>query len=516
MNVPVTRPARGDFVAAVTVALVLIPQALAYATIAGLDPVYGLYAAVAAPLAGALVGSSPYLATGPVAVTSLLTFGALAPLAEPRTLEFAGLAAVLAVVVGLVRVGLGLVGAGPIAYLMSQPVVVSFTTAGALLIISTQVPGVLGTESDADNPLLGAVQALARPGDWSWTDIALGLGAAVLLLGGRRVSALFPGALVAVIAAAAWSHLTGYDGATVGEVEVGLALPGGFSAGDVVSLLVPGVVIAVVGFAEPASIARRYAAEDRQPWDSNREFVGQGLANIASGAAGGFPVGGSFSRTALNRMSGGRTRWSGAFTGLLVLLVLPLIGLIAALPVAVLSGIVIGAVVSLVDLGALRDYWRWSKPQLAVVAVTFGATVLLAPQVERGVILGVVAALVVHLWREMQVAVPADVVGDTLHLRPSGVLYFGSAPAVERALNQHIAEHPHLDRVVLDLEAVGRLDLTGALMLRDLLEEVRAAGGTMEIRGAGSHAARLLTRVLGAGTPVRRRRQESRAERPDR
>ncbi len=136
-----TRPAGGDVVAAFSVALVLIPQSLAYAAIAGVDPVYGLYAAVAAPIAGAFIGSSPYLQTGPVAMTSLLTFGALAPLAEPETVEFAGLAAVLALVVGLVRLGIGLVGAGPVAYLMSQPVVVSFTTAGAILIISTQVPG---------------------------------------------------------------------------------------------------------------------------------------------------------------------------------------------------------------------------------------------------------------------------------------------------------------------------------------------------------------------------------------
>jgi SulP family sulfate permease len=251
-----TRPARGDFLAAVSVALVLVPQALAYAVIAGVDPVYGLYAAVAAPIAGALVGSSPYLQTGPVAVTSLLTFGALAPLAEPRSVEFAGLAAILAIIVGLVRITLGLVGAGPIAYLMSQPVVVSFTTAAALIIIGTQVPGLLGVDVDADNPLVGAALALADPSEWSLADVALGLGAAALLLGGRRLSALFPGALVAVVAGTAWSHLSGFDGAVVGDVDLGLSLPGGFSAGDTLSLLVPGLVIAVVGFAEPASIAR--------------------------------------------------------------------------------------------------------------------------------------------------------------------------------------------------------------------------------------------------------------------
>lgn len=494
-----TRPVRGDVVAAVSVALVLVPQALAYAAIAGLDPVYGLYAAVAAPIAGALIGSSPYLQTGPVAVTSLLTFGALAPLAEPRSLEFAGLAAVLAVIVGLVRIGIGIVGAGPVAYLMSQPVVVSFTTAAALIIIGTQVPGLLGVDVDAGNPLVGAARALSDPSAWSAADVVLGLGAVTVLLGGRRLSALFPGALVAVVAATVWSHTAGFDGAVVGDVDLALSLPGGFSGGDVLSLLVPGLVIAVVGFAEPASIARTYAAMDRQPWDSNREFVGQGLANVAAGVAGSFPVGGSFSRTSLNRLSGARTRWSGAFTGLLVLAALPLMDLLASLPISVLSGLVIGAVVSLVDLRAPRLYWRWSKPQLVVALVTAGSTLVLAPRVERGVILGVLAALAVHLWREMRVPVPASADAGVLHLRPTGVLYFGSAPAVERALSALIVEHPDVERVVLHLDRVGRIDLTGALMLRDLLEETLAGGRRLEITGARGHAARLLDRVLGAG-----------------
>lgn len=492
----VTRPARGDVVAAITVTLVLIPQAIAYAAIAGVDPVYGLYAAAAAPLAGALVGSSPYLQTGPVAVTALLTFGALAPLAEPRTLEFAGLAAVLALIVGVIRVGIGLIGAGPIAYLMSQPVVVSFTTAGALLIIGTQVPGLLGMESVAGNPLRSAALALAEPSAWSWADLVLGLGSLALLLGGKKLWRLFPGALVAVVAGTVWSRFVGYDGAVVGEVVLELRAPRGIAVQDLAALLVPGLVIALVGFAEPASIARRYAALDRQPWDANREFVGQGLANLAAGAVGSFPVGGSFSRTGLNRMSGARTRWSGALPGFFVLAALPAVNQLAALPISVLSGIVIGSVVSLVDVRAVLLYWRWSKPQLMVGLVTALATMLAAPRVERGVILGVAAALAVHLWREMRVAVPAEVEGGALHLRPTGVLYFGSAPAVERALNQHIADHPEVDRVVVHLDAVGRLDLTGALMLRDIGEEAEAAGRAFEVRGARGHASRVLDRVL--------------------
>lgn len=158
------RPQRDDVVAGVSVALVLIPQSLAYAKIAGVDPMLGLYAAVAAPLAGALVGSSPYLQTGPVAVTSLLTYGALSEVADPYTARFALLAGVLAIIVGMVRAAIGLLGGGAIAYLTSQPVVVSFTSAAATLIVVSRVAGLLGVAVDAASPVTGAVQALARPG----------------------------------------------------------------------------------------------------------------------------------------------------------------------------------------------------------------------------------------------------------------------------------------------------------------------------------------------------------------
>lgn len=485
----IVRPARGDLVAAATVAAVLVPQALAYAALAGLPPVHGLYAAVAATLAGALVGSSPYLQTGPVAVTSLLTFGALAPLADPGGLAFAGLAAVLALVVGVVRVAIGLLGGGPIAYLMSQPVIVSFTAAAALIIIATQVPSLLGADGTTGNPLPAAARLLLDPAGWSWPAVGLGLTALLLLLVGRRLSPLFPGALLA--------GNQGYDGPVVGDVDLGFRLPQGLSAGDVLSLLVPGLVIAVVGFAEPASIARRYAAADRVPWNPNREFVGQGLANLGAGVAGGMPVGGSFSRTALARLSGARTRWTGALTGLVVLALLPFVGALASLPLAVLSGLVIGAVLSLVDWRAPLRYWQWSKPQFLVGTVTALSTLTFAPRVERGVLLGVATALAVHLWREMSVQVPARVEDGVLHLRPTGVVYFGSAPALERAFATQIAQHPEVVEVVLHLDRVGRLDITGALMIKDVVDDADAAGRRVRIRGAGAHATRLLTRVCG-------------------
>jgi sulfate permease, SulP family len=492
----VVKPVRGDVLAGVSVALVLVPQALAYAKIAGVDPVHGLYAAVAAPIAGALVGSSPYLQTGPVAVTSLLTFGALSSLGDPFSARFALLAGLLAILVGLMRLAIGLAGAGPIAYLMSQPVVVSFTSAAAVLIISSQVPALLGMEPGTGNPFTVAVQALSRPDDWVVADVLLGIGAMAVMLGGRRLSPLFPGALVAVVAATAWSWVTDYDGHVVGDIRAALTLETDLPWGDIPALLLPALVIAVVGFAEPSAIARKYAAEDRTYWDSNREFMGQGLANVASGVASGYPVGGSFSRTALNKLGGARTRWSGAVTGLTVAAVLPFSFVLAPLPTAVLSGLVIAAVISLIDVRSPLLYWRWSRPQFVVGIVTAASTLVLAPRVEQGVLLGVGTALAVHLWREVKVGVPSSLEDETLHLRPTGVLYFGSAPGVERTVNRIIANHPEVRRIVIHLGRLGRVDLTGALMLRDVVDEARSAGVEVELTGAKGHTARILSRVL--------------------
>lgn len=497
------KPARGDLIAGFSVALVAIPQAMAYAEIAGLDPVHGLYAAVAASLGGALVGSSPYLQSGPTAVTSLLAFGALSAFADANTVRFALLAGLLAVAVGLIRLAIGLVGGGPIAYLMSQPVVVSFTSAAAVLIIASQIPTLLGVDvGGGSNPLVAAYAALRQPGAWSLVDLALGALAVVAMLGGRRLSPLFPGALLAVVTATAWSAYVDYQGEIVGDVSARITLHTDLPWGDVGSLLLPAAVIALVGFAEPAAIARRYAAEERRPWDSNREFVGQGLANVAAGLAGGYPVGGSFSRTALNRLAGARTRWSGACTGLVLLCMLPFTSALTHLPKAVLAGVVIAAAVTLLDLTTPRRLWRWSRLQFSVGAITVVAALVLAPRVERAVLLGVVTALAVHLWREVQVSVPSSTEGDTLHLWPSGVLYFGSAPGMERAVNVLIAQQPALSRVVIHLSGLGRVDLTGALMLRDLVEEAETSGVTIEIREARPHMARILTRVLGDKTTV--------------
>lgn len=491
-------PVRGDLIAGVTVALVLVPQSLAYAELAGTPAVYGLYTAAVATIAAGLIGSSPYLQTGPVALTSLLTFGALAPLADAGTRDFAVHASLLALVVGSVRLLLGLLRWGVVAYLMSQPVVSAFTAAAAILIIASQLPALFDAPADDSNPLVAAGQALAHPGEWGAVAIVIGLATVAVVIGGRRLHPRFPGALVASASALALSALGWVTVTEVGDIPNGFPpLSSGLPWGTLGSLLVPGTVIALVGFAEPASIARRYAAEDRMPWDADREFVGQGLANLAAGAFSGYPAGGSFSRSSLNRLSGARTRWSGVVTGLAVLAVMPVASVLGGLPRAALAGLVIAAVATLVDFRPFVEAWRASRPQFMVAVPTFVATLAFAPRVERGVLVGVGLSLAVHLWRELRLELDVWTTDDTLHVRPQGVLYFASAPSLETRVMQMMAEGPDLRHVVVHLDRLGRLDLTGALVLRSLVEDMQRGDADVVIEGTQPQARRLVDAVLG-------------------
>ncbi len=486
-----------DVVAGISIAFVLLPQSLAYAQLAGLPPYVGLYAAALPPIAAALLASSPYLQTGPVAVTALLTLGALLPLSEAGTDEYVELAALLALVVGAARIALGLLRAGVLAYLMSQPVLMGFMPAAAILIVGSQLPTALGAGAGDGGVLGRAGEALLDPGSWQPSAVALAGAAAALVVGGRFVHRLFPGVLVAIGGAIAYSRLGGYAGATVGEVPEGfLPLTIALPWSDLPRLLVPGLVIALVGFAEPASIARTFAARERQPWDANREFVSQGAANVAAAFSGGFPVGGSFSRSALAHLLGARSRWSGAVTGLAVMAMLPFASVLEGLPTAVLAGIVIAAVLGLIRPGALVELLRYSRLQFGIAAATFALTLALAPHVEWALLGGIGAAIGMHLWRELRLEVQASTEGSTLLLRPLGVLWFGTARSLEDEFVELLAERPETEVLRIDLDGLGRIDLTGALALKTLVEDARSAGLEVRVSGGPPQAAPLLSRVL--------------------
>jgi len=491
-----------DAIAGASVALILIPQSLAYAVVAGLPPDRGLLAAILPPIVGGLLASSRLLQTGPTAVTSLLTLGALAAVAVPGTVAYVALAAILAVLVGAMRMAIGLLRLGDIAYVMSKTVVVGFTSAAAILIIASQVPAALGVKATEPNPLVSAFVALSQPDAWSLPAILVAAAVVATVLGARRISPLVPGALLALVGATALSALLGYPAAVLGPISLDVGLDLALEPSSLGPLLVPALVIALIGFAEPAAIARRYAAIDREGWDPNREFVSQGAANIAAGLSGGFPVGGSFSRTAVSRLAGARSRRASAFTSLTVVALIPFVGLLAPLPIAALSGVVIAAVISLVDLVGLGWYWRISRPQFAVALLTFGATLALAPHVEYGVVLGVGAAVATHLWRESRIDADFWVVGLSLHVRPRGVLYFGSVPRLEPLILARLSTYPEARRMVVHLDGVGRLDVNGALGLRQLVEDARLGGLDVEILDTPAQILPLLARVMSGVLPI--------------
>lgn len=487
----------------------LVPQSLAYAQLAGMPAYRGLYAAAIPPLVAAPFASSPYLQPGPTAISALLTYGALSPLAPVGSNRFLELGLLLALLVGVIRVAVGLLRAGVLAYLMSEPLLVGFVPGAAILIIASQLPVLLGLGTHGTNELYSAGWALAHAADWQVAAIVIAALATAVLLLSKYLHPLFPGVLLAVVGAIVYSELAGYDGPTVGTTHAGLPpLTTSLPWSELTSLIVPAIVIALIGFVEAASIARTYAALDRTRWDANREFVSQGVANLGAGMFGGFPVGASFSRSAINRLAGAKTTMSSLVTGLAVFAFLPLGFLLGPLPRSVLAATVIVAVVGLVRLLPLLRLARLSMPQFVVGAVTFTLTLALAPHVAEAVLVGMGLSIAVHLWRELRLEVPTWTEDDTLHLRPRGVLWFATTARLEDSFVTLIAEHREVRRLLVHLDGLGRIDMSGALALRSLLQEAREAGLAVEIvdvrprwRGLVENVIAQEADPLGLGTP---------------
>jgi len=471
------QPSIRDVLAGISVAMVAIPQSLAYAELAGLPAEYGLAAAALPAIAAAFFVSSRHLQTGPVALTALLTFGALSTTAEPFSSAYISQAALLALLVGVVRVLFGVLQLGRVAYLLSEPVLLGFTTAAAILIVSSQIPRALDFDTGDSSVLVGAFTALTSPSGWNWAALAFAIAVAAVMIAGRRVHDLFPSVLIAMVGALVASRAAGYAGTVIGElsgdfVGLSLALPWQTTF----DLLPAAAAIALIGFAEPASIARTFAAQDRTRWSANQEFISQGVANLVAGISGGFPVGGSFSRSSLSRMAGATSAWAGAITGIVVLAAMPATPVLERLPQAVLGAIVIVAVIKLVRLNDVVTMMRQSGAQALVASGTIVATLLTAPRVERGVAIGIALAFIVHLFRELSVTTIVNINDDVLTITPQGVLWFATVPGVDARLRAALAEHPHITALEIEMSAVGRLDYSGAAALARLAEESQANG----------------------------------------
>lgn len=397
------RPGSPDIIAGLSVALVLIPQSIAYAALAELPASAGLVASALPPIVASALGSSAMLQTGPVALTSLLTLGLLSGRAELGSDEYIALAALLAVMIGVIRLVLGLARAGRVAYIMTRPIVVGFTSGAALLIMFSQLPTAFG-RTDLDGHVVGrTAAAVAEPAQWHMPSILFALAAAGIVIGCRRIDRRIPGVLIAVAGAIVVAGAIDFGGPTVGSIPDSLpSLDVNMPWSAIPGLAVVALIMAVVDFAEPAAIARRYADEDGEDWDASREMTGQGAANVVAGLTGGYPVGGSFSRSSLARLVGGETRWTGIIAGTVVLAFLPFADALADLPKAVLAGVVIVAVAALFQPIAIAAMWYGRRGDALVAMATFGLTMVTSPRIDRAIVIAVAGEVALVGYRAVR------------------------------------------------------------------------------------------------------------------
>jgi len=529
-----------DLVVAGIVTVMLIPQSLAYALLAGLPPEIGLYASMAPLTLYAIFGTSRALAVGPVAVASLMTAAAVGKIATQGSPEYLGAAVALAMVSGLLLIAMGLLRLGFLANFLSHPIISGFITASGIQIAAGQLAPVLGISAHGENlielmssllhniaqfnPYTAAI-GLTSLGFLFW--VRSGLKPFLLQLGlGERLANILakigPIIAIAITTLAVWGFdLSAHGVKIVGEVPQGLpdlALPP-FEMSLWLSILVPALLISIVGYVESISVAFTLAAKKRQHIDPDQELIALGTANIGSAISGGFPVTGGFSRSVVNFDAGAETPAAGAFTAIgIALATLFLTPLLYFLPNAVLAATIIVAVLTLVDIKALKHTWNYSRTDGAAMATTILLT--LASGVEVGLIAGVGLSIFLHLYRTSKphVAVVGQLAGtehfrnvdrytvvtdpEILSLRIDASFYFPNARFLEQVVNDAIADQPKARHVILLCSSVNTIDISALESLIAINQRLKGSGIQLhlsEIKGPvmdrleGSHFLHELT-----------------------
>lgn len=496
---------RHDVIAGLTVAVMLVPQSMAYASLAGMPPVTGLYSAVVPLVVYALWGTSGSLAVGPVAITALMTSAALAPLAGGDPGRYAALAGLLALLVGAFQVAMGLLRLGKLVTFISHPVLVGFTSAAAIVIATSQVKNLFGLDAGRGEAFPATVAEL-----WQSMSTAHALTIAVSavsvagLLLFRRYAPRVPGALLVVAGVTAVSALLAFGDRGVRiltEVPAGLPVPAlpSLSASDAAALLPAAAAIALVGYMEGIAVAKALAARSRQHVDPDRELVAVGAANVSAGAFQAFPVAGGFSRSAVNFSAGARTPVASLVTAAVVAFTVALLTpAFYHLPYAVLAAIVMVAVLGLVDHRGALAAWRTRRSDGATVVVTFVTTLVFG--VEPGLAAGVLFSIGALLWRSARphtaelgrrpgtetyrnLARHDDLVTQpgTAVIRVDGPLYFASAQRVGDQLFELAEGRDQLRAIVLDASAISDTDVDGAHALEQLRERLSARGVSLHL-----------------------------------
>ena len=491
---------RGEALAGLSVGLMVIPQGVAYAALAGMPLVTGIYAAMLPALVAVLFSASTRLSVGPTALTCLLIGTSLTGLAEPASAHWVELAVWLALLSGVLQVALGFMRFGWLLNLVSAPVLMAFTQAAALLIISSQLPQLLGFK-------VAWRQMWMQP-QWHMPSVLFGLVSLILLTLARRWKPAFPTVLVVVVTSAGLSVWTGFEasgGAVVGVLPEGLPslfVPGLPDWHTLSQLVLPTLVITLVSFLETASSAKVDSERAGQRWDQDQDLIGQGLGKILSGLSGAFPTSSSFSRSALNLYAGARTGWATVASVIVVLLALLLFTpVLRHVPQAVLAAIVLAAVVGLLKPGELKRLWRISRVEASTAGVTIAITLLAAPRLYWGVLAGVLMGLSYFLYQRLhpriiEVGLHPDgslrdrhlwhlpaLAPNLYALRMDAELDFASANSFQRAIVEHLSSHPDVKHVCLFAQPINRVDATGVETFSQLHSTLSQDNITFHISG---------------------------------
>jgi SulP family sulfate permease len=503
---------RNEISAALTVAVVMVPQSVAYAGLAGMPLVAGLYATFLPALAAVLFSSSTRLSVGPSALSSVLVGASLLGMAQPQSAQWVALAVWLALLAGLMQLAVGASGAAWMLNLVSSPVLAGFSQAAALLIIASQLPALIGLDAPLKSLLQGMPHLDAEAA-------AYGLGSLALMVLGKRYAPRLPMVLMVVAASAALSHFTGFAGRgpVIGRLPQGLPSlywPGwpGFDAMG--ALIVPAIVVALVSSLEMASSAKIESQHDGKRWDANQDLIGQGMGKLASALSGSFATSTSFSRSAITLYAGAKTGWATVTATAVVLVVLLfLTPALSPVPQAVLAAVVVAAVANLFKPHTLFALRRIDRVEAVTAFVTFAVTLLSAPRIYWGVLTGVVMGLGHFLYhrlhpRIIEVGLHPDGSLRDRHLwhlpplaphlyalRMDAELDFGSASALEREIVEHLAEPSDVRHVCLFAQPINRVDATGVETFVRLRGLLAAREVTLHISGIKLPVEKVLERA---------------------
>ncbi len=489
-----------DLSAGLVVGVMIVPQAMAYAVLAGLPPVYGLYASIVPTVAYALFGTSRHMPVGPPALMALLTFSGVSALAQPGTEEYVGLALLLALMAGALQLGLGLLRLGFVSNFIPLPVLSGFVYASAVVISLSQAGALLGLPAGDERSTIGIISALAgRVGETNVPTLIIGVCSIAVLVVLARLSPGVPGALVVAAGATAVVYAFGLQGEGVGGVgEVSGGLPWlsmpPLGLETVRGLLPAALAVALIGFVESVSVAKAVAAKERYKLESNAELRALGIANVAASFTSGMPVAGSFSRTAVQYEAGARTQLASVVTaGVVVLTLLFLTPLFYYLPDAALAAVILVAVFGLLDFRQARRIFEVSPVDGATLLLTFLVTLLVG--VEEGILAGALFALLAFLRRTAYPNVTqlgyvpeerayldverwpeAEMEPDVLILRFDATLYYANIPYLEEKLIELVSERPGVRWIVIDCRGINAIDVTAVEGLESLVSGYRSRG----------------------------------------